>query len=61
MDMIMVDVTHVPEVTLEDEVVVMGSQGGECISPDELAELAQTIPYEIMLGFSKRIPVETVD
>ena len=31
------------------------------VSPDELAELAQTIPYEIMLGFGARIPVEVVD
>ena len=28
---------------------------------DVLAELAQTIPYEIMLGFGPRIPVEVTD
>ena len=27
----------------------------ERITPDELADLAQTIPYEIMLGFSRRV------
>ena len=31
------------------------------ITAEELAELAQTIPYEIMLGFGPRIPVEVVD
>ena len=61
MDMIMADVTDIPQVGLDDEVVLLGSQGGECISPDELAELAMTIPYEIMLGFSSRVPVEFED
>ena len=61
MDMVMADVTDIPEVDLEDEVILMGRQGDERITPDELAELAETIPYEIMLGFSPRIPVETVD
>ena len=61
MDMIMVDVTDIPGVTLEDEVVLMGEQGGERVTPDELAGYAETIPYEIMLGFSVRIPVEIVD
>ena len=61
MDMVMADATDIPGVTLEDEVVVMGRQGGERITPDELAELAETIPYEIMLGFGPRIPVEFVD
>ena len=33
----------------------MGAQGSERITPDELAQLAGTIPYEIMLGFSPRV------
>ena len=61
MDMIMADVTDIPGVTLEDEVVLLGGQGGERITPDELAERAETIPYEIMLGFGSRIPVEVID
>lgn len=61
MDMIMADVTDIPGVDMEDEVVLMGGQGDERITPDELAGLAETIPYEIMLGFGARIPVETVD
>ncbi|MGX8706041.1 MAG: alanine racemase C-terminal domain-containing protein, partial [bacterium] len=55
MDMIMADITDIPGVTLDDEVVLMGRQGSEIITPDELADLAQTIPYEIMLGFSARV------
>lgn len=61
MDMLMADVTEIPGVTLDDEVVLMGQQGGERITPDELAERAETIPYEIMLGFLPRIPREFVD
>ena len=61
MDMLMVDITDIPDVTLEDEVVLMGRQGDAVITPDELAELAQTIPYEIMLNFGPRVRVEIVD
>ncbi len=61
MDMVMADVTDIPEVSLDDEVVLLGAQGDERITPDELAELAQTIPYEIMLGFGARIPVQVID
>ena len=61
MDMIMADITDIPGVTLEDEVVLMGAQGDEVITPDELAVHAETIPYEIMLGFGARVPVEMVD
>ena len=61
MDMIMADVTDIPGVTLEDEVVLMGDQGGERITPDELAAQAETIPYEIMLGFSVRVPAREID
>lgn len=61
MDMAMADVTDIPDVTLADEVVLLGRQGGEAITPDELAALADTIPYEIMLGFLPRVPVEAAE
>ncbi len=61
MDMLMVDITDIPGVELSDEVVLMGRQNGESITPDELAERAETIPYEIMLGFAPRVPREIVD
>ena len=56
MDMLMVDITDIPGVGPDDEVVLMGRQGDECITPDELAQRAETIPYEIMLGFLPRVP-----
>ena len=55
MDMIMVDVTDIPGVTPDDPVVLLGEQGSERITPDELAMLTGTIPYEIMLGFTQRV------
>ena len=61
MDMIMADVTDIPGVTIQDEVVLLGEQGRERITPDELAEFTGTIPYEIMLGFGARVPVEVID
>lgn len=56
MDMIMADVTSVPGVSMGDEVVLLGEQGGARITPDELATLLGTISYEIMLGFTSRVP-----
>ena len=56
MDMLMADVTDIPEAQMGDSVVLMGAQGDDRITPDELAEKAETIGYEIMLGFSARVP-----
>lgn len=61
MDQMMVDVTDIPGVTMESEVVLMGAQGDQRITPDELARLAGTIPYEIMLGFSPRVTRRILD
>jgi len=48
MNMILVDVTDIGNITLEDEVVLLGKQGDEEITADHLAELAGTINYEIV-------------
>lgn len=56
MNMIMVDVTHIPEVSLEDEVVLLGTQGEETITAEELAELCHTINYEIVTRIGAHIP-----
>ena len=55
MDMTMFDVTDVPGVSLQSEFVLMGSQGSDCISPEEMADWIGTIPYEVMLGFHSRV------
>ncbi len=56
MDMIMVDVTDVEGVSLGDEVVLMGRQGGDEITVEEIAEKIGTIPYEVLCMVGKRIP-----
>lgn len=55
MDMMMCDITGIPNVTMESEVVLLGEQADMVITPEELASLQETIPYEIMLGFSERV------
>lgn len=56
MDQFMVDVGHIPDVAATDEVVLIGRQGDDCISADELAQLLGTINYEIVCMLSERIP-----
>ncbi len=56
MDMCMVDVTDIPEVSVHDEVVLLGRQGSDVITARELAELCGTIPYEILTSVGARVP-----
>jgi len=51
MDMFMVDVTEVPGVQEGDEVIIFGKQ----LPVQQVAEWAETIPYEIMTGISQRV------
>jgi alanine racemase len=48
MNLTMVEVTDIPEVRLEDEVVLLGAQGAEHIHAETLAAWAQTINYEVV-------------
>ena len=56
MNLTMVDVTDIPEGQLEDEVVLIGSQGNEEVSADFLAGLIGTINYEIVTRINWQIP-----
>jgi alanine racemase len=56
MDLCVADVTDVPGVAASDEVVLLGRQGSETISPEELAGHADTIVYEILCDISARVP-----
>lgn len=51
MDMTMIDVTDIPGVEEGDEVIVFG----QYLPVQQLAEWADTIPYEIMTGISQRV------
>lgn len=56
MDQCMVDITDIPNISVGDEVVLIGAQGEGYISANELANWADTISYEIVLGISPRVP-----
>ena len=56
MDQMMVDVTDIPDVQEEDIVTLIGADGDETVTADEMAELIGTINYEITCDISKRVP-----
>ncbi len=55
MDMAMIDVTDIPHVAIGDEVVLIGEQGNEKISADDVAQWADTISYEVLCAISERV------
>ena len=60
MDMTMIDATDVPDARVGDEVVLMGEQGSERITAQDLADLCDTIPYELFCAIGARVPRVTV-
>ncbi len=56
MDQFMVDVTHINYVAVGDEVVLFGKQDDNEITVEEIANLLDTINYEIICMIGKRIP-----
>ncbi|MFQ6070088.1 MAG: alanine racemase [Candidatus Aminicenantales bacterium] len=56
MNIIMVDITDIPEVKLEEEAVLIGKQGEEAITADFLATLVGTINYEFVSRINWQIP-----
>jgi alanine racemase len=56
MDMCMIDVTDVPNACEGDDVVLIGSQGSERITADDIAAMTGTIAYEVLCGISNRVP-----
>jgi len=55
MDMVLVEVGE-DKVAVGDEAVLIGSQGADCITADEVAALDDTISYEVICGIGKRVP-----
>lgn len=55
MDMLMLDVTDIPEARQGGEVVLFGEQDGQSLSVTEMATAAGTIPYEILVRISPRV------
>jgi len=60
MDLVMVDVTGLDGVDTGSEAVIIGRQGAEEITADEVASLTGTISYEVLCGISGRVPREYI-
>ena len=56
MDQLMVDVTDIPDVKPDDQVVLLGKQGDAQITAEELAEAAGSFNYETVCAISRRVP-----
>ncbi|MBN2002662.1 MAG: hypothetical protein JXA21_04835, partial [Anaerolineae bacterium] len=55
MDQFVVEVTDIPGVRVDDEVVAIGQQGDEEITPEEVAGWAETNNYEIVTGLLPQV------
>jgi alanine racemase len=55
MDLMVIDVSHIEGAAVGDEVVLMGRQGDEEISCEELADRAETITWEIITRIGSRV------
>ena len=56
MDLVTIDVTGINGVSAGDEVVLIGTQGSEVVTAEELAARSQTIAYEVFCRISARVP-----
>ena len=57
MDQFSIDVTDIPDVKMGDEVILFGKE----LPVEEIAEISNTINYEIICGVSPRVPRITVE
>lgn len=56
MDLTLIDVTDVEAASINDEVVIIGSQGEWQITAEDIAARLGTISYEVTCGISDRVP-----
>ena len=56
MDQMMVDVTDIPGVTVNDRVTLVGRDGEEEITMETISALADSFNYEFVCGISRRVP-----
>lgn len=56
MDQTMIDVSHIADVKVGDEVVLVGCQGDNCISVEELADASMSFNYEFVCDVNRRVP-----
>ena len=55
MDQMLADISDIPEAAVEDEVVLIGEDGDERITAEDIAGWSGTISYEILLSVGSRV------
>ncbi len=56
MDQMMVDVKDIPDVQVGDRVVLIGADGDQAITMEQIADAADSFNYEFVCGISRRVP-----
>lgn len=56
MDQVMIDVTDIPDVAVDDEVILIGSDNGKTVSAEEIGEMSESFNYEVVCGVARRVP-----
>lgn len=56
MDQFMVDVTHIDDIVLENDVTLVGREGDAVLTMEEVSELAHSFNYELPCRVSQRVP-----
>lgn len=56
MDQFMIDVTGIEGIDIYTPVTLIGTDGHACVSMEEIADITNTINYEITCGISRRVP-----
>jgi alanine racemase len=56
MDMILADVTDIDQASMGDRVTLLGEDGGDRITAQDIADWSETITYEVLCGISPRVP-----
>jgi alanine racemase len=62
MDLLTVDLTHLPAAAVGSSVTLWGrAANGSVLGIDEVAQAAGTLAYELMCALAQRVPVQLVD
>ncbi len=56
MDQFMIDVTGIDKINIEDEVILVGTQGSSTLTMEEVAESTGSINYELACKIARRVP-----
>jgi alanine racemase len=56
MDLSLLDVSDIPGTTIGDEVMLIGRSDAGSITAVEIAQLLDTVPYEVLCSIGKRVP-----